>query len=343
MYYFCTYFDKHYLARGLALYHSLKQHCSSFKIWVLCLDKETHERLSRLALSDVSLISIEEFEKEDHKLLLAKQNRSLIEYYFTCTPTLPLFILNNWPEVNLITYLDADLYFFSNLEPIFNEINGYSIAIIEHRYPEYLRHLERNGIYNVSWMSFRSDNYAIECLRRWRGQCLEWCYDRYEDDRFADQKYLDDWLNRFSNIIVLKHKGIGVAPWNVKNHKISSIKEKVFIDGIPLIFFHFQGLQFLLKCLIDPNLARYGINNSSSLKKYIYDPYFKKLYDVKRWISYTQPSLTSITRIKSIRLNNKKADNPFYRNILDRIFLFLDITKKIIRGHIWPAFWGKII
>jgi len=91
MRYFCTYFDRNYLPRGLALYRSLQCHCPAFQLWVLCMDAACYETLSALALPDVHLIAREDFEAGDEGLLAAKQTRSLIEYYFTCTPSLPLW------------------------------------------------------------------------------------------------------------------------------------------------------------------------------------------------------------------------------------------------------------
>ena len=122
MYYFCTYFDRHYIDKGLALYHSLVRHCSPFQLWILCMDDDTYHILSEMQLPQVHLIALTEFERDDKLLLQAKANRSLIEYYFTCTPSLPIYILNHIPEVDLITYLDADLYFFSSIEPIYREL-----------------------------------------------------------------------------------------------------------------------------------------------------------------------------------------------------------------------------
>ncbi len=73
MYYYCTYFDHHYLLRGLALNHSLEQHCPSYKLFILCLDNACYQRLSELSLPNVRLISLPEFEEGDKIYRALKQ------------------------------------------------------------------------------------------------------------------------------------------------------------------------------------------------------------------------------------------------------------------------------
>src|SRR5438445_589515 len=227
MRYFCTYFDRSYWPRGLALYRSLQRHCPAFQLWVLCMDRVCYDVLAKLGLAGVHPIALDEYEKGDEDLLRAKQNRTPIEYYFTCSPSLPLFVLERHPQADLITYLDADLYFFADPSPIYEEIGRHSIAIIGHRFPPHLQDWERYGIYNVGWVSFRRDAEALVCLRWWRERCLEWCYDRCEDSRFADQKYLDDWPSRFQGVAVLQHKGANLAPWNLANYTIREAGNRV--------------------------------------------------------------------------------------------------------------------
>lgn len=277
MYYFCTYFDQNYLPRGLALYRSLREHCPAFKFWVLCLDADTYAVLSQCNLPDMHLITLEEFERDDTELLQAKQNRSGVEYYFTCTPSLPLFILNHHPEVDLITYLDADLFFFADPIQLFAEMGGKSIAIIGHRFPVRLSHLEINGIYNVGWLSFRRDENGLACLHWWRDLCLEWCYDRIEGDRFADQKYLDRFPDKFGDKIVLQHKGANVAPWNIDKYALNMRGDCVYIDDEPLVFYHFQGLKQIVPWVYDFGLWPYGVRTSQELMNYIYVPYIQAL------------------------------------------------------------------
>ena len=138
-----------------------------------------------------------------------------MEYYFTLTPSLPLYIFNHFGEVDLITYLDSDLYFFSDPKPIYDEIRTSSIAIIGHRFSSNLRHLDERGVYNVGWMSFRRDKNALDCLEWYRERCIEWCYDRVEEYRYADQKYLDKFPKLFNEVHIIQCKGANLAPWNI--------------------------------------------------------------------------------------------------------------------------------
>lgn len=269
------------MSRGLALYRSLRQHCPSFRIWMLCMDSEAYHALAELNLPEVQPLSLEEFEHGDQELLLAKQNRSLLEYYFTCTPSLPLFVLNHNLEVNRITYLDADLFFYADPATVFAEEGDCSVAIVEHRFSKALQHLQRLGTYNVGWLSFRRDNNARECLLWWRQRCNEWCYDRLENERFADQKYLDDWPKRFQGVMVLLHKGANLAPWNIANYKICWRASQLWVEDQRLVFFHFHSLKQINEWLFNANLAHYKTTLSSVVRRKIYAPYLQTLRDVQ--------------------------------------------------------------
>ena len=282
MRYYCTYFDKRYLSRGLAMYHSLQEYSADFKLWILCLDTETTQYLTRLKLPNIEIVSIDELERNCAPLRDTKNNRSLLEYYFTCTPSLPLLILDRNQQIDLITYLDADLFFFSDAEALFNEIGGHSIAIIPHRFPAAFRKAERHGIFNVGWVSFRRDDEGMNCLRHWQTQCIEWCSDQSDENRFADQRYLDDWPARFRNLVVLQNKGADLAPWNIANYEISKRNGQVFVDDEPLVFFHFHGLRQLNSHVFDTCLQHYGAKLTPTVRDGIYLPYVRKINALAR-------------------------------------------------------------
>src|SRR5436309_7310877 len=90
---YATYFDRHYLPRGLALYRSLVRHSPPFVLWVLCLDDETHRVLSLLRLPGVNLVPLAVLERADPALLQVKPQRRTYEYFWTCGPAYLVHLL----------------------------------------------------------------------------------------------------------------------------------------------------------------------------------------------------------------------------------------------------------
>ncbi len=256
MRHFCTLFDSNYLLKGVAMLRSLKQHCPDAHVDVLCMDQLTRDLLERLRLPDVACLSLAEV--EDEALLAVKPTRSVAEYCWTLSPCLPWYVMQHNLHVQEITYLDADLYFYGALQPLFDEIGAASIAIIEHRFSPPLKHLEMNGRFCVQWVGFKRDEQGMACLARWREQCIEWCFHRLEEKRMGDQKYLDEWPVTYSNLCILTHPGAGVAPWNYSQNRFDRCAEQGFtVDGVPLIFYHFHQFQLLANGDFDRLSATY--------------------------------------------------------------------------------------
>ena len=253
--YYCTYFDRHYLTRGLALLESLRQHeTSRFTLFVVCMDEITRVILAQLAIPEIHLIPLHEIEQRDEVLLSTKRSRSLVEYYWTMTPTIILRILERNRRIDLLTYLDADLFFFSSPQPIFDELGESSILIHEHRFSPSQAHLApHNGRFNVGLLSFRQDPQGLQALRWWRERCLEWCFARYEQGKMGDQLYLEDWPTRFEGVTVLQHQGGGVGPWNHDQYDMRLSSEgQTLVSHAVLIFYHFHSLKLASSDLAIP-------------------------------------------------------------------------------------------
>jgi hypothetical protein len=289
-----------------------------------------------LGLPDVHAIALADYERGDRALLEAKQNRTLIEYYFTCSPSLPLFILDNYHEVDLITYLDADLFFFGDPAPIYDELGDRSIGIIGHRFPPSLVGLEQFGVYNVGWLSFRRSAQALACLRWWRERCLEWCFDRCEDGRFADQKYLDDWPERFQGVAVLQHKGANLAPWNLARYTLSTHADDVLVDEQPLIFFHFHRLRQLEGWIYDPRLTDYKTKASTVVRRRIYAPYIRTLAETTQSVP---PSLLDATLRSGIRYAARES----HEHALHRLKQWLGFLLGVLKQDYLLVLNGRVV
>jgi hypothetical protein len=240
---FCTLFDQAYLSRGLVMMESLFRHLPEAKVHVVAFDDRTFQVLSQLG--NPNLIPIPVSEMEDPELLRVKPGRSRGEYCWTCTPAVILYCIRkfNLPDC---TYLDADLYFLSDPQPLLDEIGGNSVLITPHWYTPDYDQTARSGIYCVQFMTFRATEDGLKCLSWWRERCIEWCFARYENGLFGDQKYLDDWTDRFPGVHVLRNRGGGIAPWNVQQWEFSGgIRLAEGDRKIPVqpVFYHFHDLK----------------------------------------------------------------------------------------------------
>lgn len=276
------------------MHASLQRHSPGSTLWVLCLSNECEVFLREAGLSGMRLISLDILEQDDPELASARTNRSLVEYYFTCSPCLPRYLLHMYPAIDAVTYLDADLYFFSSLEPVFNEIGEAQVGITPHRYPAHKEAgLLQYGRYNVGWLTFRRGTHALACLDWWRKSCIEWCYDHVEPSRFADQKYLDMFEELFPSVYVISNVGANLAPWNVVDAIVQMRDGVVIVDGTPLVFFHFHGLKKISQDSYDTNLDDYGARLTPVLCKLVYQPYLDALRNVDATRTEPTPHLRS--------------------------------------------------
>ena len=319
---FCTLFDSFYLSRGLAMYESLNEHSSDFHLYIFAFDDLSEEILLSLDLENVTVISLAEFETEELKGV--KKVRSKAEYCWTCTPSVISYVIENY-HVSDCTYIDSDLFFYSDPSVLISELDEFNkdVLITEHRY-SYLPRLyeeKRGGRFCVQFLTVRNNESGLQVLEKWRKQCINWCYARYEDGKFGDQKYLDEWPSIYQNVHILNHEGGGIAPWNLqqylfcndKNIMTGRIKKTGF--KFDVVFFHFQYVKFLENGYCD--IGWYLL--PTSVKKLFYTPYLNKIANIEN-------------RIKKININYRTGFTEFKT---DNLKNFMKIWfKKVSRYNI---------
>ncbi len=250
---FATYLDSGYLSRFIPMLESFNrphQGLLDYQVNVLCMDAECHEILDMLSLPNVRLCRLETLFKRDTDLAEKRLERSKYEFFFTCTAAWCAFLLHEHSDDPVI-YLDADLYFYRSIQPVLDEIGDASVGIIPHNFSPDWQHCVNHGVYNVGLVFFRNDAIGRACANDWREKCLDWCYDRVEGERYADQKYLDAWPERFEKVCVIQHKGANLAWWNIGQYGFSIKGGQVFVDGFPAIFYHFANFSHPAYGLID--------------------------------------------------------------------------------------------
>lgn len=274
---YCTLFNSRYLSRGLAMYRSLEKHCKDFHLYIFAFDELCYDTLCNLNLRYATIISLSEF--EDEHLLSIKPTRMENEYCWTCTPSVIRYSINEY-QLSSCTYLDADLLFFSDPAILIQEMEERSVLITEHRYTPRHDQSVTSGIYCVQFICFKNTEEGMRVLDWWRNACLEWCYCRVQDGKFGDQKYLDDWMTRFTGIHELKALGGGVAPWNIQQYDFAFRDQQLYGKDLasssffPVVFYHYHGFKYAeANSFIPTN----GYDLSSNDLHFIYQPYVKAL------------------------------------------------------------------
>jgi len=326
IYNYCTLFDSNFLTRGLAMYESLRRYSGdAFHMYILAFDGTAYDCLIALNLPLITVISMADFETDALKQL--KKHRAQNEYCWTCTPSLIRYCLDQY-NLDCCTYVDADIYFFSDPSVLIQEMKSEASALItEHRYTLQYDQTETSGIYCVQFMTFNQTHESKQILHQWEKQCHEWCFARCEDGKFGDQKYLDTWPEQFENVHVLQNMGGGVAPWNVQQYRVEQRGDNVQCIDIQrnapfdLIFYHFHGLRFYEF----NKLTLGGYDLSVAVRDCIYKPYiqhvdsvFQKYRDqypiVPHEILKKESWMTAF--LKKIKLKKEEENTVFKGSVL---------------------------
>jgi glycosyltransferase involved in cell wall biosynthesis len=332
---FCTLFNALYQHHALALFSSLEANAVDFKLYCFCMDEESYQFISSKKEEKLIAIAIESLLEEMPELREAKKNRSLVEFFFTCSSGICKYLFKKFSFISELVYLDSDLYFFDSPEKIFKEIGAASISIVPHRFEGINRLRNIYGYYNVGWVSFRRDSEGMACLDEWYSNCIAWCYDKLESNKYADQKYLDNWNVNYKNVFIIKNKGVNAAPWNIGNYKVTLKNEKLFIDDSPLVFYHYASL----KCLGEAyytTCSSYFTSLKPIVKEKIYRHYIRKLqssgYEPKVNLRQKKTLFHNIVR-STIRI--------IYKDFISKKFIKEGYRQKILLiVHLPPPIHG---
>lgn len=281
MYHFSTLFDKNYLPQGVALYRSLMKTAREFRLYTLCMDQASYDMILKLDQPNLVPIHLSEIENDETRAVRANTTHG--QFCWVCQPLVCIYVLDKF-KVDMVTYLEADSMFFSDPAVLFRELDGYSVSLVPHRYTPKFDNTERAGKYCVQFNAFRSDHEAREVLTFWKDCCYR--YTKDNPGYFPGQITLDEWPGRFSCVREIEHIGAGVAPWNVQQYNIRKSNGSIYVNDVPLVFYHFHEY-----CRYDDGSHKLGeYPLTSGVVNTIYAAYVRELRTAKRWIQGIDPA-----------------------------------------------------
>jgi hypothetical protein len=274
------------MSRGLVMYDSLIETGIDFHLYVFAFDDLTFSSLKEINLNRATITSLNEFENKE--LLAVKSSRTKAEYCWTSTSSIIEYVLKHY-NVPYCIYLDADLFFSRSPELLLAEFpDDKSVLITEHRYSRLAKILEgrRAGRFCVQFILFRNNDESRKILEKWIRQCINWCYARYENGKFGDQKYLDTWPEEYDSVHILQHRGGGIAPWNIRRYKLVEdgneliFKENWQKEKFQLVFYHFHYVRFLCDGTVDLGWNRLP----KKIINRMYIPYISRIIEKENYL-----------------------------------------------------------
>ena len=165
-------------------------------------------------------------------------------------------------------YFDPDIYVYSSLNQLYNQLDTYSIIVTPHiLYPcmeeDRERVLLQSGIYNLGYLGLKNNETSLRFLDWWGQKLKKYCFDELLEYTFTDQKWvtLISILFPQEEILVSRNIGLNVAPWNFyerkfveENGKVKVVcrnKENIADD---LVFVHYSGYNYL--SILDGKIER---------------------------------------------------------------------------------------
>lgn len=232
---FMMLFDRQYSDEGLICLNSIKAQSATSAVYVLCLQDMIAGDVE--AAGGIPLL-IQNLEAKFPSIGRKRYERPWAPYTQSVKPFLPEYIYSEYPEADVLTYVDSDFYFWGDPSEITTEFADYSFMVTTRG-----RHSE--CFFNGGCFTCRNDRYALEFLAWWQSQCIEWClWGPGPNGAFGEEGYLNiirTEPERFANTHVCAHPGINTAPWNVAEYDLQQVEGGFTVNSQPLVCYHYRN------------------------------------------------------------------------------------------------------
>jgi hypothetical protein len=147
-----------------------------------------------------------------------------------------------------------------------------------------------------------------------------------EEDRFADQKYIDRFSSLFDGVMSVDSLGVNLAPWNIDDKEIIPEGEQLYVDGQRIIFYHFHSLRNVTERVYDLGCDRYTSVLDKTVRKFLYKPYLSMLVQNKN-------DLLSV--VEPLKRRGEEACGSVSENngtVVGRLIMRINFLLTIARG-----------
>lgn len=191
-----------------------------------------------------------------------------------------------------VIYIDPDIRLYRGMTEVIDGLNNGADIIVtphllapindQHRPSEL--DIRRAGTYNFGFCAVRNSDNTANFVDWWQSKLTHDCVVAIEAGIFVDQSWIDLVPGLFENVQVLRHPGYNVAYWNIAQREVRVDRDSWTVNGAPLVFFHYSGLDPLNPAPFSKHQDRFTLETLGPAKQLV-KAYAQELLDngVKRY------------------------------------------------------------
>jgi hypothetical protein len=192
----------------------------------------------------------------------------LLELNTNVKPTFLRHLLEAY-QLDRLVYLDPDIFCYAPLTPVFDALESSDAVLTPHitspihdsLHPNE-QELLYNGTYNLGFVAVNRAPNADAILAWWERRCLDLGFSEGRTGLFVDQKWMNLAPGLFDRVQILRHPGCNMAYWNLHERSLDGS----LVNGQPLLFFHFSGLDLTDPASLSRNTNRFTLATRPDLK-----------------------------------------------------------------------------
>ena len=266
---------KNYIPYARALYHSLRAQYHEVSFYLVLADRIDGQ--SELGTDEeFPILEAESLGIEDFDGMAFRYD--VTEFSTAIKPSCFTHLFDRY-EHDALVYLDPDIYIVSQMTEIEQHLaEGVDVILTPHIcFPIEDGHLPndltmlRSGIYNLGFLAL-ADTFQVRSLLKWWAARLKHdCRMDLDQGLHVDQKWMDLSPAFVEQTKILHHEGYNVAYWNLLHREIRKTSKGWFVNGSPLIFFHFSGVEMSDPDVLSKHQNRFDSRNIGDLNDLLHE------------------------------------------------------------------------
>lgn len=266
------------------------------------------------------------------------KNYSIIEFNTNVKPFYFQYFINHYPGLGYLYYLDPDTFVYQDFSIIEHEFGENGTTLLT---PHILTPIEIDdkqpgenlflnfGIYNLGFLGMKNPQPDNKLIKWWKERTYHLGYNQPSKGLFVDQLWHNLTPIFFENIIISKHPGLNMGPWNLHERRLSETNHVYLVNSeFPLSFYHFSNYNYTNSNAITKHYTRYNFDTNSDLKN-IYLSYHELLI------------VNGIEKLGKIKCHYMEMREQFLNN--EYLKKIKSSRKEMLKHHLKKLLSTKVV